>query len=76
MQRSKLTAYLLTFLGIWSIWGTWNALEPVLSSEQISLLFLFLPISALLLALSFFDDTDDDDFGGGVMQPILQRAKP
>ncbi len=75
MNRSNLTISFVTFLVIWSFWLIWTALEPVLSSEQLAILFLFLPISALLLAFSFLDDKDDDDFGGGIMQPVMQFNK-
>ena len=76
MQRSNLTISFVAFVAIWSIWSIWSALEPVLNSAQLAVLFLFLPLSVLLLAFSFLDDEDDDDFRGGRMQPIFQRAKP
>ncbi len=75
MQRSNLTICFIAFVAIWSLWSVWTSIEPVLTLEQLGFLFLGLPISALLLAFSLFDDTDDDDFGGGIMQPLLQRTK-
>ena len=75
MRPRNLTTSFIAFALIWAVWSIWISLEPVLSGAQIAALFLFLPLSALLLAFSFFDDEDDDDFGGGIMQPILQRAK-
>ncbi len=75
MNRSNLTISFLVFVVIWSFWLIWTALEPVLTSSQLAILFLLLPISSLLLAFSFFDDEDDDDFGGGIMQPVLSRSR-
>ena len=73
MPRSNLNLSFAAFLAIWCVWSIWSALEPVLNGAQLAVLFLFLPVSLLLLALSFFDDEDDDDFGGGIMQPIAQN---
>ncbi len=75
MQRINLGIAFIAFISIWSMWTIWTAFEPVLNSEQLSVLFIFLPFSALLLAFSLFDDEDDDDFGGGIMTPILQNSK-
>ena len=75
MQRYNLLICFFVFVVIWSIWSVWTAYQPLLTTDQLSFLFLCLPVSALLLAFSFFDDEDDDDFGGGIMQPVLQRNK-
>tara|TARA_Y100001968_G_C19067072_1_gene576510 strand:+ start:175 stop:363 length:189 start_codon:yes stop_codon:yes gene_type:complete len=61
-------------MALWSIWSIWISLEPILGGLQLSVLFLFLPISLLLLAFSFFDD-DNDDGGGGNLQPIYLPIK-
>mgnify|MGYP001234078744 CR=1 FL=1 len=75
MPRSgKLLICFLAFVALWSIWSIWTSLQPVLGGLQLSALFLFLPISLLLLAFSFFDDNDDDG-GGGTLQPIYQPIK-
>ncbi len=76
MQWSNLPRPFIAFLAIWTLWSIWTSFQPVLTSSQLATLFLFLPLSALLLAFSLFDDEDDDDFGGGIMQPILQKARP
>ena len=77
MQKSNLTTYLSIFIGIWAIWSVWDAIEPLLNFYQLATLFLFVPLSALLLAFSFLEeDKDDDDFGDGLLQPILLRKKP
>ena len=68
MQTSNLKKYIFLFLIIWSIW---DFIEPLASVNQLTSLFIFLPVSALLLGFSFLeDDNDDNDFGGGIMRPI------
>ncbi len=51
------------------------AVQPVLTFTQVACLFPLIPFSALLLAVSFFDNEDDDNDGGGVLQPIYQRVR-
>ena len=50
-------------------------MQPVLSSDQLAALFPLLPISALLLGLSLFENEDDDDQSGGTLQPVYARVK-
>ena len=71
MQTSNLKKYICLFLAIWSTWSIWDFIEPLTSLYQLTALFIFLPVSALLLGVSFLeDDNDDNDFGGGIMRPI------
>ena len=71
MQTSNLKKYICLFLTIWSIWSLWGLIEPLTNVNQLTTLFIFLPVSALLLGFSFLeDDNDDNDFGGGIMRPI------
>ena len=73
MQASNLKKYMFLFLTIWSIW---NLIEPLASIYQLTTLFILLPVSALLLAVSFLeDDNDDNDFGGGIMMPIIVSSR-
>ena len=59
-----------------ALWSIWNAIEPVHSIGQIAYTVLFLPLSTLLLGLTFLqEDKDDDDFGGGIMIPIIIKDK-
>ena len=59
-----------------AFWSVWNAIEPLHSIAQVTYMVLFLPISTLLLALTFLhEDKDDDDFGGGLMVPIFIKDK-
>ena len=75
-RSSNLTFCFLAFVAIWSVWSIWASLQPVLGGLQLSVLFLFLPLSLLLLAFSFFDDNEDDDEGGGgTLQPVFQPIK-
>jgi len=68
MQTSNLKKYICLFLTIWSLW---DLIEPLTNVNQLTTLFIFLPVSALLLGFSFLeDDNDDNDFGGGIMRPI------
>ena len=76
MEKSNLKKYIFLFLTIWSIWSIWNAFEPLISIDQLTVLFIFLPISALLLGFCFLEgDNDDNDFGGGIMKPIMVRIR-
>ena len=75
MQPSNRLISFWAFTAIWSVWLIWGALQPVLSTAQLAVVFLFLPLSLLLLAFSFFDDEDDDDQGGGILQPVLRRVR-
>ena len=76
MNQSGISSYFIGILVLWSIWAGWNSIDPVLSGSQLIALFIFLPLSALLIAFAFVNrDKDDDDFGGGLMQPVLQRVK-
>tara|TARA_Y100001968_G_scaffold255478_1_gene241627 strand:+ start:455 stop:688 length:234 start_codon:yes stop_codon:yes gene_type:complete len=73
MNRSKVKIYFLVFLIIWAVWSIWNSLQPVLTPLQLSALFLFMPLSVLLLGFSLLDDNeDDDDGGGGMREPIFE----
>ncbi len=76
MGSTKLTKYLLIFLGLWSVWCIWDATEPVINISQLGTLFILLPVSALMVAISFLDeDKDDDGFGGGLREPVVIKAK-
>ena len=73
MQTSNLKKYIFLFLIIWSIW---DFIEPLTSVYKLTTLFIFLPVSALLLGFSFLeDDNDDNDFGGGIMRPITVSSR-
>ncbi len=76
MPHSKLTLSFVSFALIWSGWSVWITVQPVLSSAQIAILFTLLPVSVLLLALSFFDNEDGDDDSNGTPQAIFLRVKP
>ena len=65
----------ISFTVIFAVWLIWNSIQPFLSGAQIALLFPFIPISALLIALSFLDNEDDDDRDNGMLEPIYQRAR-
>ena len=75
MPQSKLTLSFILFTSLWIVWSAWDAVQPVLSSGQLAALFPLLPVSALLLGLSFFDNKDDDDHSGGTLQPIYAKAR-
>jgi len=75
MPQSKINLYFILFTSLWIIWSVWDAMQPVLSSDQLAALFPLLPISALLLGLSLFENEDDDDQSGGTLQPIYARVK-
>ena len=76
MNQSGISTYFLGILILWIIWAGWNSLEPALNATQLTALFIFMPLSALLIAFAFLiRDKDDDDFGGGLMQPVFQRVR-
>ncbi len=75
MPQSNFMRSFIVFTSLWTVWSMWNAVQPVLSSTQLALLFPFLPFSAILLAYSFFENDDDDDKDGGILQPIAQRVR-
>ena len=76
MHRSNLSRYLAIFIAIWSTWSIWNSIQPLLTIFQLTTVFLFLPISALLIAFSFLDDDkDDDDSDGGLLEPIIIQGE-
>ncbi len=76
MRKSSLVKFIALFVAIWSTWSIWDVLQPFIDIDQLAALFLFLPISALLVGISFLiDDEDDDDLGGGLMEPIWIRSK-
>ena len=71
MKISNLTLTRLLLLLI-AIWSFSNAIHPLDEIQIIIYLFLILPISTLLLGLTFLQkDKDNDDFGGGLMKPIV-----
>ena len=75
MPQPNFMRSFIVFTSLWTVWSMWNAVQPVLSSTQLALLFPFLPFSVILLAYSFFENDDDDDKDGGILQPIAQRVR-
>ena len=75
MPQSKINLYFILFTSLWIVWSVWDAVQPVLSIDQLAALFPLLPISALLLGLSLVENEDDDDASGGTLQPIYARVR-
>ncbi len=74
ISNLNLTRLLLLLLAIWSIS---NLVQPLDTFLMVIYLFVLLPISTLLLGITFLqEDKDDDDFGGGLMIPIIIKTKP
>tara|TARA_B100000700_G_C14413755_1_gene564872 strand:+ start:10 stop:222 length:213 start_codon:yes stop_codon:yes gene_type:complete len=70
MKKYAFTLPVVTFVIIWSFWSIWTSFEPLYTSSQLAALFIFVPISALLLAFYFLYDKDDDDFQDKEMQTL------
>ena len=66
-KSNNLSNSFLAFIAIWSVWSGWTLFQPVLGGLQLSALFLFLPVSLLLLAISFFENNEDDDDSDGAI---------
>ena len=53
------------------LWSAWNLTQPLNNFLMVTYMFLLLPVSTLLIGLTFLqEDKDDNDFGGGIMIPI------
>ncbi len=76
MRSSNIKAFIEFLLAIWVMSLIWAKVDPLLNIDQLAAFFLFIPIAAVILAISYLvKDKDDDDFGGGILQPIGLESK-
>ena len=69
----SLTKFLLVLIALES---ARHAIQPLETPVGITYLILLLPISTLLLGLTFLiEDKDDDDYSGGLMVPIFTKDR-